>query len=249
MIEYFNARKELRGTRNRVVCDTTCESCGETRTISLDNAKQQKTSLCTRCSLKRERPKSGKMKTCKACGRKFYVIPALFRRKVYCSRACAIIKHGAICLQCGKVFTTKHGKFCSRKCFHESMYSRITKTCQTCGQEFQVIRSRIDAQFCSRECYRIDGAKNPNYKDGHTVGGHPHPYGGSWESIRKAIKERDGYTCQHDSPDHSGRLEVHHITKFNPENREQSNSPGNLITYCHKHHTLIHSKHPPEFTP
>lgn len=57
------------------------------------------------------------------------------------------------CETCGKGFEFRKGRnkrFCSRKCFHDSM-GKVCH-CENCGKEFKV-KKRDKGIFCSRECY------------------------------------------------------------------------------------------------
>lgn len=60
-----------------------------------------------------------------------------------------------ICLNCGKEYMTKQGKFCSNKC--KSAYRRKsgvdneTRKCKLCGKEF-IINKYSKKECCSRTC-------------------------------------------------------------------------------------------------
>jgi len=66
------------------------------------------------------------------------------------------------CIQCGVEFETPQyeinrgrGKFCSRKCYHNSPKKRIKRICNYCKSEFEVIPSQVKysrGKFCSAKC-------------------------------------------------------------------------------------------------
>lgn len=64
-----------------------------------------------------------------------------------------------ICKNCGKTFKTfpsTNRKFCSMNCRKEYIDTTITKTCEVCGKEFKVSKSRINtAKCCSKRCMGI----------------------------------------------------------------------------------------------
>lgn len=90
------------------------------------------------------------------------------------------------------------------------------------------------------------GDKNPMYGKRGTLspswkGGKRWWRGTNWDSIRKQIRERDNYTCQHcgitenDWKHISGQsLQVHHIELYRIS---KNNHPTNLITLCNRCHT------------
>jgi len=131
------------------------------------------------------------MATCQYCGGE------LNAGKKYCSHRCySLAKAGKpsanstkvarVCATCGHTFfatprTIEAGgaKYCSTKCFHHSgakvgaPQKRVTKTCQQCGHEYEVIRSWGEtSKYCSREC------KHAHQR---TVRGHDHPLKNSVE--------------------------------------------------------------------
>jgi hypothetical protein len=57
-------------------------------------------------------------------------------------------------------------------------------------------------------------------------------------ALRRAIRERDGYRCQFPGC-RSRRTDAHHIVHWANGGETK---PGNLISLCKRHHTLIHDK-------
>jgi endogenous inhibitor of DNA gyrase (YacG/DUF329 family) len=87
----------------------------------------------------------------------------------------------AECEICGDKFrhsSDEAGRFCSHECYGEwksenyvgRMTNRVEKSCDCCGEEFEVIKSREDtARFCSKDCMwevqsqERTGENHPNY--------------------------------------------------------------------------------------
>lgn len=60
------------------------------------------------------------------------------------------------CENCGDRFephTDCRNKYCSLDCTYDARTTHIEKTCQRCGDEFNVQQSDSDQKYCSRECY------------------------------------------------------------------------------------------------
>jgi hypothetical protein len=66
-------------------------------------------------------------------------------------------------------------------------------------------------------------------------------YGPFWDEIRKAVLDRDGYSCQHADGRCQGPLQAHHIR---PLSKGGTNELVNLITVCRFHHGLQHPHNP-----
>jgi hypothetical protein len=148
-----------------------------------------------------------------------------------------------ICEICGIAYIVKrpHAKsrFCSLQCVGISQRGRskassrrTLKPCDVCGNEFSIplshmTRRRSCSEICSGELRSrlTTGGANPNWCGG--LSRLPYP----WDFTKvtsKAIKQRDGFTCQ--NPGCSGtdpRLTAHHINY-----QKQDCRPENLITLC-----------------
>ena len=112
------------------------------------------------------------------------------KNKLYCSRNCYnvkrpnMVKHEQItknCKTCGFEYETnrKSAKFCSEHCYQESRKStNISITCNNCGKEFSVIKSRYETglvKYCSLKCRNtsdewIESNRIKNLNQLHKVG-------------------------------------------------------------------------------
>ena len=128
----------------------------------------------------------------------------------------------------------------------------IEKTCELCGEAFQVRRSVLKqgkGRFCSKKCrgFAQRGNNSPSWKGG------PIPYGPLWSIQRDRARNRDNYTCQRcgiTEEEMGGGLSVHHIVSF----RECSdNTLENLICLCGRNNggvnCHLHCEHHPEDCP
>lgn len=86
-----------------------------------------------------------------------------------------------ICKCCKRTFKVHPyrkdiAKFCCRKCYHKYYkenpykknykYNRIILICKQCGDEFEVIPSKLEQNFCSNKCSNdyFKGENSPTYK-------------------------------------------------------------------------------------
>ena len=146
----------------------------------------------------------------------------------------------------------KYGcSFCSNECAR--IYNGQTKEliCSECGKDFHRGRSEYNnynskggKTFCSRVCkdknidYILRGADHYNYVDGESK----NHRGYGWKRIRKEVRERDNYTCQHcgkHEKELGKKLDVHHKIPFREfEDHKEANNMNNLIGLCAScHHT------------
>ena len=173
------------------------------------------------------------------------------------------------CSNCGKIMRHKPSHFkgkknpcCSRKCLAE--YQRkVRKTafnhrrtsieceCDYCGKIISRQPHRLlqyKHKFCSHECrgnwmsQTQNGSKNPAWIDGRSSS---YSRGSDWKQIKKAIRKRDGYTCQLCGIKQSclpNALDVHHIERYSdfPEHdKAKANSTRNLISLCRSCHIQV----------
>lgn len=76
------------------------------------------------------------------------------------------------CIECGKEFKIKPykintAKFCSQECHYKNIQGKrkgewIVKTCPSCGQEFEVLKSH-DKKYCSEKCNQERNEKYMTY--------------------------------------------------------------------------------------
>lgn len=172
------------------------------------------------------------------------------------------------CAMCGQHFSVNKAKvrigakFCSVKCKHESQaVKKISLTCEVCDAVFERYPSDISkakkrgysAAVCSRECHgealtkRQTREGNPQWKGGVTPENKRIRDSKETADWRKAVFERDDYTCQHcGDRNRKGRgrnihLHAHHIKGFAafPELRFDLD---NGLTLCAPCHYKVHSK-------
>jgi 5-methylcytosine-specific restriction endonuclease McrA len=71
-------------------------------------------------------------------------------------------------------------------------------------------------------------------------------YGKNWRRQRARAKQRDKHTCQQcgiTEKDYGRTLEVHHIKPFACfSNQKQANYLKNLVTLCHRCHSIAEQK-------
>ena len=185
----------------------------------------------------------------------------------------AIINGEHRCLVCKKTFYKKLYKqtqavYCSPKCAYKgrslgftkrrvvrpyNCFRKPPKTCEVCQEEF--VYTKKTQKYCSRGCFEVAhkqnmlGKKNPAYINGSSYEKRSYR-GDDWETIRKEIYERDGYTCcdcgtkciskQNATKQTSVRIiQCHHIEKYK---KNKNNTKGNLITLCLKCHLTRHNQ-------
>lgn len=140
-----------------------------------------------------------------------------------------------------------------RKEFEKERYTLLSKEYTGCAQELKYIcpeghywditwndwRTGYRCQKCYFE--RIKGKNNHNYNpnltDKERLNGRCIPGYGGW---RKAVKEKDGFTCQACGDNKDGNLESHHLESYNnnPDLRIALDNGVCLCKKCHKdfHH-------------
>jgi hypothetical protein len=115
-------------------------------------------------------PSQKAAKKCLYCPKMMMLGPGYTR--TYCSAPCRVshkksIRPPLVCLQCGKVNSTKHrkrGKFCNSACGYAYMKAatldrRPAAKCNYCGIVFLMSDAQIQKaakrRYCSPECYRL----------------------------------------------------------------------------------------------
>lgn len=198
---------------------------------------------------------------CAYCGKTFEDHPTAKRK--YCSHACySKSKENKIqrtCEVCGKPFETLpgeirrgNGKYCSRECFfaanqgagnHSWKGGALILVCEQCHKEFSRDRtwpkSKGNLAFCSEPCrhafMRANPDKTPNWKNGATFAAEGERK--SWKTVawRKAVYDRDNYTCQKCGKC-GVKLQAHHLYRFAqyPELRFHVENGLTLCCDCHR---------------
>ena len=192
---------------------------------------------------------------CSRCGKK---VCGVTKRRKFCSQKCAdtfryIVKSKKgkwlKCAYCSeKVWTSRwrlrfKRRFCNRK--HQLLFYKkeaFNKDCVICGKVFYCQPSQIkyrNRQTCSRICrskLKTLKAKENRVKNGFTK----HQidrcirYSKEAKEWRKAVFERDNYTCQYCKV-RGGYLEADHIKPFAffPELRFVLSNGRTLCRKCH----------------
>lgn len=147
-----------------------------------------------------------------------------------------------LCRSCRKAFYAKpswikngYGKYCSRKCSHESQKNGRTFSCFTCGKTiYRSVqhqgRSKSGKYFCGKSCQTMwrnsivhVGENHANWKNGINV-------------YRNILKRGGGkLACAKCQTNDTRILAVHHKDKD-----RQNNSLPNLLWLCHNCHFLVH---------
>lgn len=112
-----------------------------------------------------KRPRTGAVRECESCGKKFYCQPSQAKRRRYCSYSCKVQgqlrKKILKCEHCGVEYERNQkntGRFCSWRCYFRSR--KPSKTCEQCGKPVPVTARR----YCSRNCFlesRRTGREKP----------------------------------------------------------------------------------------
>ena len=174
------------------------------------------------------------------------------------------------CEVCGKEKTmsksdyekSKH-HYCSYKCSRVGFsknysgedspyYEGITLICNQCGEEYPVKKSTIGRRkmnFCSKDCKNkwqsenVRGVNHPNYNPELTEKERTErrEYTEYWD-WRKAIYEKDNYTCQCCGDDRGHNLRAHHYMNYS-EHKELRTDVNNGITLCDKCHRKFHKEY------
>jgi hypothetical protein len=177
----FCSREHYQAARAKAR-ERTCERCGKTFTLPPGGRERR---FCGRqCS---GAARSTEIeRRCQHCGKgfDFRPSPTVLERGntgLYCSKDCfdaARRKHDRPaempCERCGAIFKTSGRppgmpRYCSRAC-HQAA-TRVTLTCQGCGEQFTVPRYRGHAKYCSVRCAgRANGDANRKPRETKTCG-------------------------------------------------------------------------------
>jgi len=147
------------------------------------------------------------------------------------------------CCDCG--YETKNKKSFSNHirygCKSTRDYSS-NKKCEYCGRPIRRTKPSEVGRFCDHTCYglwrseNLVGEKAPAYKDGRCGERLLIRARLPFKRWRKAVFQKDNYTCQHCGDSRGGNLEAHHIKDFAlfPELRFDVNNGKTLCKKCHR---------------
>ena len=184
--------------------------------------------------------------SCPYCGK----ITKTFKKdkRIHCSRKCSnlhdILKRTKKCLFCRKNFYSSkinNKGFCSKKCYGKSTRTGQNKSCPICNKVFWVTKSLLKRKrVCSKLCLNkyqslfFIKEKSPSWKGGiRKEKDRRKSYDGNmW---RKAVFERDDYTCQI-CKERGGTLNADHIKPWilYPELRYELTNGRTLCVDCHR---------------
>lgn len=165
------------------------------------------------------------------------------------------------CYYCGKEFERKPSEiegnrtFCSHECYMEVNKNKprkaiINVNCEVCGKEIEIWRSKmkqVKNHYCSTKCSNIGFSRlyrgenspcyNPELTDFEREKARHTPEYNDW---RKAVYERDNYTCQCCGDDKGGNLRAHHYYNYS-EHKELRYDVNNGVTLCELCHVSFHN--------
>lgn len=158
-----------------------------------------------------------------------------------------------VCLNCKKEFYPfrmgRDSKFCCYGCYLENGNKKSTYQCVVCSNEFKATpyqRKTLNKQTCSRKCYttlviKRNEERALKTKLTKTKINYFYRTCSRMKEWRKAVFERDNYTCQKcglRSQTGSGSvyIQAHHIKQFayHPELRFEVSNGVTLCKPCHK---------------
>ncbi len=185
---------------------------------------------------------------CKYCDKKFYDY-ASANRKV-CSRACNVKLNNPgsspkrrlpeqQCKYCRKMFySRKRQKFCNLTCSSLAQRKRLLNECAWCKSTYETYEC-WNTKYCSKKCLAeyqktLVGPLNKQYK-GKISENRAFRSRAEYKKWRKAVFERDNYTCQF-CGERGGKLNADHILPFAvfPDLRLDIDNGRTLCVPCHR---------------
>ena len=203
--------------------------------------------------------KKGKWVKCYNCGKLIYVFPSRIKKgkKYFCSLKC---RYEAQRKYQKKEFGKRISETCKRKGIKPIKPFRWTgKKRPPISDEWRKHMSEAqkgnknalgkhqkpkDTSKIGKYWLGKKGAKNPNWKGGISKISAYFKRGEKYRLWRKAVLERDNFTCQI-TGQHGGKLEVHHINNFAdfPELRLDVNNGITLSKKIHREFHRIYGRH------
>ena len=190
---------EYTGHKSKIYCSVECRKIGKPPIWN-----KGKTGLPA------NRPRNGKEKTCKICGKSFYV---------------------------SKVRLNAH--YCSHECYLKERWGnshRVTIVCVICGKEFEdyaLTNRKVCSDLCKREnLSRMQQGEKCRF----WRGGKMAPYVGEWKTQRRAARERDGHKCVLCGS--TDRIQVHHIIPYRYSQSHNLDNLVTLCRSCHSREEL-----------
>lgn len=128
-----------------------------------------------------------------------------------------------------------YGKYCSRKCHHESQKNGRIVKCFICGKDTyrankDLLKSKSKKYFCSKSCQTIwrntivfIGSNHSNWRGGEST----------YRNI--LIRNKISKSCKLCMIKDGRVLTAHHI-----DSNRKNNELNNLVWLCHNCHYLVH---------
>jgi len=129
--------------------------------------------------------------------------------------------------------------------YHVTEEGLTEYTCDNCGESFKRFQSKLknyEHKFCEKGCWKEWIPENaPNGKDSpNWEGGYSLKYSGSWRSIRRKVRKRDGECQKCGKVPRNRNLDVHHIKPVREfDNFENAHSDENLVSLCRSCHGKV----------
>lgn len=264
--EYLKISMQAEGNPNFNRVDYICDGCGKEIKVIPSKIDVQKYIFCSNeCYLKnignavsgRNNYVDDNHRICSVCN-EIKDISEFYKDKKSYSRECKKciynknkLRYNYKCATCGESFTSARSniKYCSQKCASYHKIKRINVVCDFCGEIFSRQPSQFNGKhykYCSIECKNKGESKYFSGENSHAYN-HEKPeeerlierkYIGYYE-WRKAVYDRDNYTCQCCGDDVGGNLAAHHILNYS-EHIELRTDIKNGVTMCKDCHKRFH---------
>jgi len=155
------------------------------------------------------------------------------------------------CNYCG-VGIRKRNKFCSHKCYTDSLRDRVDRTCKGCAKVFGVTKITIEKRggiFCNNDCQKKYWDKNRKTRqevlDVYNNKPETKLRVRHWKEKKHydgnaTITGKDCAMCGMQK----NRMAIHHIDGQNGKHgKELNNDATNLVVLCQSCHVKIHNRY------